>query len=59
MQARSDTMQQVLRSSIGMAAIGFDETKFKRKCKSAKEQRALLQWDALLMLIHDGVDGGG
>lgn len=42
-----------------MATIGFDEARFKRRCRNAEEQRALLQWDALLMLIHDGVDGGG
>lgn len=54
MQAKSDTMQQILRRIIEMTTIIFDDARFKKKCKDAKEQRALLQWDALVMLIYDG-----
>lgn len=49
MQVKADTKQVLLRRSIMTAEIGFDEGKYKRKCKNGKEQLALFQWDALLM----------
>lgn len=58
MQVKTETKQQVLRRNIEMVRIGFEEGKFKRECKTDKEVRTLLQWDALLMLIHDR-DGRG
>lgn len=58
MQGKSDSRHQVLRRTIEMTGIGFDETHFKRKSTTVNERRALLQWDALLMFIHDTDDGG-
>lgn len=57
LQGRADTEQEVLKRSIKMAEIRFEEGRYKRRNKSGNEQFALLQWDALLMLIHedDGV----
>lgn len=57
MLARADPKQELLKRYIVMAEVGFEEGKFKRKNKNKREQHALLQWDALLMLIHEG-DGG-
>lgn len=49
----ADSKQDVLRKIIEMTEIGFDDDKYKRKCMKAIERQALLQWDVLLMLIHD------
>lgn len=57
-KGKIDSKQQVLRCCIEMTGIGFDEWRFKRKSRKTSEQRALLQWDALLMFIHDRDDGG-
>lgn len=58
MQATAGTRQQVLRRSIEMAGTEFEEAKFKQKCRTDKEVRALLHRDALIMLIHDKENGG-
>lgn len=47
MQGKSDTRQHVLRQCTEMTGIGFDERRFKRKCKTANEERVLFQWDVL------------
>lgn len=50
--------EKVLKRSIEMVEIGYEEGKFKRKHKTADEQRALHHWNTLLMLIHARNDGG-
>lgn len=42
-QGKSNSKQQVLRCCIEMTSIGFDERRFKRKCRTISEQRTLLQ----------------
>lgn len=53
MQAKSDSKQEVVRKIIDMTDIGFDGEKYKLKCTKVTERQALLQWDALLILIRD------
>lgn len=54
MENKLDPKQVALRACIDIVGTGFDDRSYKRRQRSPDEKRALLQWDALLMLIHAG-----